>query len=338
MSNKRTMPAFFRSQGFITLIILAGLLVVISIIQNNFWQPSVLKNTIISWTPIILMTMGQAIVIISGGLDMSAGASFSFMICIMASIMKADDPASGVTALLVCALFMVVIGLLNGIAVGIFKLPPLIATFATSYIWLGAALFVMPSPGGECANWVRAFYNFASWENAPQALKDFGEYIPTGVLLIAAACVIWYFVSRSRTGRYIYAVGSDRNLAFESGINTAKIQITAYLLNSLFIMMAALFLLGENQSGSARIGDPYTLQSIASAAVGGVALAGGSGSVFIGIAGAAIIQIVSKIIFYSGISTDYQTILSGVILLAAISVSSIVLAIKTARSKREVKE
>ena len=338
MQQKKQMPAFFRSPGFITLLIFAALLIVTSIVQSNFWQPSVLKNTIISWTPLILMTMGQAIVLIAGGLDMSAGASFSFMICLMASIMKTDDPASGVVAILVCAVFMVIIGVLNGIAVGVFKLPPIIATFATSYIWLGAALLLMPSPGGQCANWVRLFYNFESWNGAPEFLKAFGSVIPTGVLLIAAAIVIWFFVSRSKTGRYIYAVGSNRNISFHSGINTAKIQIIAYVLNSLFIMMAALFLVGENQSGSARIGDPYTLQSIASAAVGGVALTGGTGNVYIAIAGTAIINLVSKIIFYSGISTDYQTILSGVILLAAISVSSIVAAVKNARAKREVAE
>lgn len=334
--SKKAIPAFFKTQGFVTLIIFAVLLIVTTIIQGNFWQPSTLKNTIISWTPIILLTMGQAVVLLAGGLDMSAGASFSFMVCLMAKIMKADDPASGVVAIVVCVIFMLIIGALNGISVGVFKLPPLIATFATSYIWLGAALLLMPTPGGQCVNWVRLFYRFSSWDNAPAALANFGQYVPTGALLIIAACVIWFFISRSKTGRYIYAVGSNRNIAYSSGINTAKIQIIAYTINALFIMFAALFLVGQNQAGSARVGDPYTLQAIAAAVVGGVALAGGSGNVFIAIAGAAIINLVSKIIFYSGISTDYQTIVSGVILLVAISASSIFAVVKHIKAKREV--
>ena len=336
--NKKSVPAFFKTQGFITLLIFAALLIVTTIIQGNFWQPSTLKNTIISWTPLILLTMGQAIVILAGGLDMSSGAEFSFMVCLMARIMVADDPATGVVAIIVCAIFMLIIGVLNGVAVGVFKLPPLIATFATSYIWLGAALVIMPTPGGQCVNWVRAFYRFSSWDNAPAALEKFGEYVPTGALLIIAAVIIWFFVSRSKTGRYIYAVGSNRSIAYSSGINTAKIQIIAYVLNALFIMFAALFLVGQNQSGSARVGDPYTLESIAAAAVGGVALTGGSGNVFIAIAGTAIINLVSKIIFYSGISTDYQTIVSGLILLVAISASSIVAVVKKQRAKKEVEE
>ncbi len=338
MGKTKNIPAFFKTQGFITLLIFAALLIITTVIQGNFWQPSTLRNTIISWTPLILLTMGQAIVIIAGGLDMSAGASFSFMVCLMARIMKADDPATGVTALIVCAIFVVVIGVLNGVSVGVFKLPPLIATFATSYIWLGAALVIMPTPGGECVNWMRLFYRFSSWDNAPAALAKFGEYVPTGALLIIAAVVIWYFVYRSKTGRYIYAVGSNRNVAYSSGINTAMIQIKAYLLNALFIMFAALFLVGQNQSGSARVGDPYTLEAIAAAAVGGIALAGGSGNVFIAIAGTAIINLVSKIIFFSGISTDYQTIVSGLILLVAISASSIIAVIKKQKNKKEVEE
>ena len=335
-NKKRSVPAFFKTQGFITLVIFAALLIVTTIIQGNFWQPATLKNTMISWTPLILLTMGQAIVILSGGLDMSNGAAFSFLVCLMASVMQTDNPMSGVTAIVLCAVFTLIIGVLNGVVVGVFKLPPLIATFATSYIWLGAALFIMPTPGGQCANWVRLFYQFKSWDNAPQALANFSNYVPTGALLIIAAVIIWFFISRSKTGRYMYAVGSNRNIAFQSGINTAMIQIKAYVLNAFFVMLAALFLVGQNQAGSARVGDPYTLQSIAAAAVGGIALTGGSGNVFIAIAGTAIINLVSKIIFYSGISTDYQTIVSGLILLVAISASSIAAFVKNMKAKKEV--
>lgn len=340
MSNTKTksgVPALFKKSEFITIVIFAVMLVLVAVMQGNFFKPSSLQNTIISWTPLILLTMGQAVVLLSGGLDMSSGNAMSFMLCVLAGTMEKDNPQSGVIALVLCVLVMLIVGLVNGLAVGYFKLPPIIATFATSYIWLGAALFIMPSPGGVCVNWMRAFYKFSSVDNMPPALQSFGSYIPTGVLLIIAAVVIWFIVSRTKLGRYMYAVGSNRNIAYESGIKTVKVQIMAYMINSLFIMFAALFLVGENQSGSARIGDPLTLECIAAAIVGGVVLAGGKGNVFVAIAGAAIISLVTKLIYFTGISSDWQTLVSGLILLIAIASSAIIAAFKKLMAKREVR-
>lgn len=328
-SKKETkLPALFRSNEFVTILILVVMVIVVAAFQGNFFTPASLQNTIISWTPLILLTIGQAIVLISGGLDMSSGNAMSFMMCVMAYTMKEDNPASGWTALLLCVIVMILIGLVNGIAVGYFKLPPLIATFATSFIWLGAGLFLMPSPGGECVNWMRVFYKFSSVDNMPEPLKAFGDTIPTGVLLIIAVVVIWFVVRKTKTGRYMYAVGSNRNIAYDSGIQTVKIQITAYMLNSFCIMLAALFLIGQNQSASARIGDPLTLQCIAAAIVGGVLLTGGRGSVFMTIAGAAIMSLVTKLIYFMGVSGDWQTLVSGLILLLAIASSKIIEGVK----------
>ena len=339
MYNKKggfSMPAFFKKTEFITIVIFLIMLSVVAAMQGNFFKLSTLQNTIISWTPLILLTIGQSIVIISGGLDMSSGNALSFMLCILSATMHEENPMSGWIALLLCIIAMIGIGLINGLAVGFFKLPPIIATFATSYMWLGAALFIMPSPGGECVNWMRAFFKFSSVDNMPKMLKYIGGIVPTGVFLIILACLIWYVVSRTKLGRYIYAVGSNRNIAYDNGVKTAKIQIIAYLLNSLFIMFAALFMVGQNQSGSARIGDPLTLKCIASAVVAGVALTGGRGNVFVSIVGAAIISLVSKLIFFSNISSDYQTVVSGLILLIAVASSSIINAVKSAWAKREV--
>ena len=264
---------------------------------------------------------------------MSSGNAMAFMLCILAGIMKSATPGRGVIALLICCLAMVGIGLLNGVSVAYFKLPPIIATFATSYIYLGAALFIMPSPGGSCANWMRVFYKFSSVENMPAALKAFGDKIPTGVLMIVGVIVLWYIISRKKLGRYIYAVGSDRNIAYDSGVKTVKVQIMAYVFDAFCCMLAALFLVGQNQSGSARLGDALTLKSIASAIVGGVSLAGGTGNVYVAIGGAAIISLVSKLISFSGINSDYQTLVSGIILLVAVSSSAIIRLVKTLTAK-----
>ncbi len=318
---------FMHRPEFATVIIFVAMLVIVIALQGNFFEPSSLRNSIISWTPLILLAMGQAIVIIAGGLDLSSGPAMSFMLCVLAATMKKDDPASGGIALILAILVMLLIGAVNGFAVGYLKLPPIVATFATSYIWLGAGLFIMPTPGGECVNWMRAFYDFSSVEGMPAALKSFGEVIPTAVLLIIVACVVWFLVSRTKTGRYIYAVGSDRNVAYQSGINTSKVQLIAYMINAFFALLCALFYVAQNQAGSARLGDPLTLQCVAAAVVGGIALTGGRGNVFMAIIGAIIMSLVSKLIYLANIPAAYQSLVSGIIIIAAIASSAIYTAV-----------
>ena len=83
-TKKKSVPAFVRKPEFVTIIILIIMIIVVAVLQGNFFAPSSLQNMIISWTPIILLTLGQAVVIISGGLDMSSGNAMAFMLCILA--------------------------------------------------------------------------------------------------------------------------------------------------------------------------------------------------------------------------------------------------------------
>jgi ribose transport system permease protein len=128
-------------------------------------------------------------------------------------------------------------------------------------------------------------------------------------------------VRRTRTGRYIYAVGSSSESAYASGIDTARVQMKACMINSLFIFLAALFFVGQNRSGDARLGDPLTLRAIAAAVVGGIALSGGRGSVYFALVGALILSFVNKIIFFANIPYAFQTLVGGAIVIVAIAAS-----------------
>lgn len=141
-------------------------------------------------------------------------------------------------------------------------------------------------------------------------------------------------ISRTKTGRYIYAVGSNSESAYVTGINTSWVQIKACLINSVFIFLAALFFVGQNRSGDARMGDPLTLKAIAAVVVGGIALTGGRGSVYYALVGALIFSLVSKIIFFANIPNAFQTLFSGVIIIIAIAGSQIF----TLSSRKEMEE
>lgn len=309
---------FLRSEasGLIMLLVLLG---ITAFLQKNFFEVKSIVRTINSFAPLVLLAMGQAVVIISGGIDLSSGAALSLFTCILTTVMKQNDPFSGVYALLLTFLAALGTGVINGLGIGYLRIPPVIVTFATSYAWLGIALFLRPTPGGESVPWFRIFYNMRAVEGVPEALKVFATYVPPALLLIVGACFLWYIVSKTRAGRYIYAVGSNIESAYVSGINTGRTQMLACLINAVFIFLAALFFVGQNQTGDARMGGPLTLRSIAAVVVGGIALTGGRGSVYMAIVGALILSFVGRIIFFADIPNAYQTLVSGIIIIAAIA-------------------
>jgi ribose transport system permease protein len=325
---------FVSNHDFPRLLILIAMFAMTAVMQKNFFAMKSIVRNINSFTPLILLTMGQAVVIISGGLDLSVGTALSLLTCVATSVMRQDVPITGVYALLITFAVALVMGLINGVGIGFFRVPPLIVTFATSYIWLGIALFLRPTPGGETVEWFQVFYKIRNIEGAPQALQAFGEIIPPALVLIVLGCILWWIISRTKTGRYIYAVGSNSESAYVTGINTSWVQIKACLINSVFIFLAALFFIGQNRSGDARMGDPLTLKAIAAVVVGGIALTGGRGSVYYALVGALIFSFVSKIIFFANIPNAFQTLFSGVIIIIAIAGSQLY----TLSSRKEMEE
>lgn len=333
-----TFKKFIFKPEFSVLVILAIMLIITAVLQKNFFEAKSMVRNINAFSPLILLTMGQAVVIISGGIDLSVGTSLSLLICVLTYVMKKNDPLTGIYAILITFAVAILIGVINGIGIGYLRIPPVISTFATSFIWLGAALFIRPTAGGESVSWFKVFYNINDVKGAPEFFKTLGSFVPPALILVICGCIIWFLFSKTRTGRYIYAVGSNIDSAYMSGINTAKTQMMACIVNSIFIFLAALFFAAQNQSGDARIGDPFTLRVIAAAVVGGIALSGGSGSVYFALIGALILSFVSKIIFFANIPNAYQTLVSGIIIIIAITASMVyALYNKRALSKGEKK-
>jgi len=334
VNNNSVLKRLVSNPDFSRLFILILMFTLTAVLQRNFFAMKSIVRNINSFTPLILLTMGQAVVILSGGLDLSVGTALSLMTCVLTSVMKEGVPITGFFALAVAFAVAMAIGAINGIGIGYLRIPPVIVTFATSFIWLGIALFLRPTPGGETVDWFQAFYKIRNIETAPAFLKAFGEIIPPALILVLLGCVLWWVVSRTKTGRYIYAVGSNSQSAYETGINTAWVQMRACMINSVFIFLAALFFVGQNRSGDARMGDPLTLKAIAAAVVGGIALTGGRGSVYFALIGALIFSFVSKIIFFANIPNAFQTLFSGVIVIVAIAGSQVY----TLSSRRAMKE
>jgi len=306
-----SLKKFAKSREFPALIILLIIIALNFMLQPNFFDLNVLNVNLRTFTPSILVAIGEAIIILAGGVDLSVGAQMSLVNVILAVMMEDGQTSSIVLALLVAFGASLVMGAVNGLAAGYLNIPPIIGTFATAPIWFGLALFVLPQPGGAIPlSLVRGF----SWKFA---------LISTPLFVILFALLIWQFIKRRPLGRYIYAVGSNEYSAYANGINVRFVKLLSYVLGSVFAYMAAIAITFQAASGDARLGTSYTLTAVAAAVVGGIALKGGQGSVNGAVIGALVLSMVINLIYFANIPSTYQEFMKGIIIIGALAMTAI---------------
>ena len=261
--------------------------------------------------PLVFVAIGQTIVVMNRGFDLSVAGIVAVTNVVVANTMGTGvgGVAWGVTTGLLVGLG---VGLVNGLLVGYLRLPAIIVTLATWSILAGVALYVLPQPGGEVAP------GFADFP-----LQRFGPFPVAFIALVAVPGLAWWPISRSRLGHRLLAVGGDERAAYESGLDVARTKVVAFVLCGLFASIGGLFLTMQAASGDPRIGDPFTLNSIAAVALGGALLSGGRGSVAASVAGALVLATVPSVLFLAGVATDWQYIVAGSILVAAVTLSSL---------------
>jgi ribose transport system permease protein len=288
---------------------------VLFIVINIILDPSVLGNwdrictLALQFAPLVLCSMAQTCILLTGGIDLSLGVSLSMMTAILATTMK-DSPGGVAFALFLAAVTGIVIGLIVGSVVTFARIPAIIVTLAFSYIWKGVTLYILPVPGGHIA---RSFTRFMS-----------GRYVlPGALLMIVLALLIWKCVKNTRMGIAIYAIGDNSRVAYENGINVNRTRLFAYCLSGLFVAMAGMLLVGQTGSGDPNIGNSYQMNSIAAPVLGGVAFSGGIGQMRGTVIGAFIIGSLVNILFFSGVSPFYQYLVQGSVLILVIGFKAV---------------
>lgn len=309
-NSKSSAVKFFRifnNSSAVSFLILLLFLIVNMIVQPNFFSYPTLKTSLLVFTPLILVAIAQGIIIISGSIDLSLGSAISLFNVITAFLLTKGGQIWWVV--LVGFIFMFITsGLLNGIFIGRLRLNPLITTFATSAVFLGIARIILPS--GDHSVVSTSLYKLYT--------SSFFKFIPFPTIILVFGLIIWIVFSKTRTYRYIYAVGSNEEGAFASGISIWKIRLITHLFASIFIALAGLCVLMLTSTGDYRTGGSYTMNSIASVVIGGVALAGGRGGIIGVIFGAIILGVLNNIIFYSQASTYSQILAKGLVIVFAI--------------------
>ena len=258
-------------------------------------------NLVAQAAPLILVSIGQMIVILVRGLDLSVGAVVSLTTAILS--LNAPVYLTLPAAILMAAL----VGLLNGISVTRFMVHPIIATLSIMGITQGVAMFIRPSAGGSVASEIVFLVS-------GQVL---GVYMPV-IWVIVAILLSWKIVHGSRFGLHLFAIGGGET-AGTFGIAEHRNILAAYILSSCFAAAAGIFLAGRIASGDPNIGTQYAVDSITAVALGGTQLAGGIGSVHGTIIGCGLLALIANGMNLLNVSAFVQTIVKGLILVAVIS-------------------
>jgi len=298
-----------------------GMLIVVFAI-NVALQPHLLtrgslSSNIATFAPTILVSAAQAIIVLSGELDLSVGTGVSMLNCALATLPELAGwglwPTLGATFAIA-----VMAGATNGVLVAYVRLPSLIVTFATSAIWFGIALFFRPQPGGSVDPVFGDFYAGSVWG------------VPTALILVLVALGLWSMLQRYPLGRQLLAVGGNPVAAFHAGIDVRWVKFCGYCIAWCFVYLGSLAISAQTLSGDSRLGLPYTLTSVAAVVIGGISLAGGRGSVWGAAFGAIALGLVANVIYFAGIPSIYQEFFKGIVICIALSFTFIVGRRKTA--------
>lgn len=322
---RRTMSRHFRTAvAYTILIVLLGVNIRLN---ERFFTPAVLTSTFNQTMTLLLAGVAQTSVVITGGIDLSVGPMISLSNS-LASAIFVDTPLGIIGSVVIVLAVGALCGLINGLIVVYGRLQPIIVTLATASLYSGAALFLRPRPGGFVprlyGDLLTTRLSTIFQPLTPDPLQgSFLDYIPaSAVLLILILVLIWIPFRRSKWGLWVYAVGSNQDAAYMSGVNVNRAKILAYVMSGLFAAMAGLFLTAQTLSGDASKGGIFTLQSIAVVVLGGTSLFGGSGGVMGTIAGAFVLPIIRSILFFGRVDPLQQPLWEGIVILIAVTLGA----------------
>ena len=297
----------------------AFVLFVIAIVINLILQPNMFaKDTLNSnmrvFLPIILLSVGQAIVLLGGGIDISVGGVVAIVNTVLATRVGLDGSPEKMWQYIFVSLFAgLLAGAINGFFVSYLRLQPIITTYATSFLYAGVALLILPNPGGGIPANVAALYRNST---------PFG--LPLAFYVIAIVLLIWIYISSTRYGKYLYAVGGRAQAAYETAVPVTWVQFSTYVISGFMAALAGIAITMLSGSGNADIGGPMTLNSITAVVIGGNAMSGGVGGVAGPVMGAITLGIIQNIISFANINTWWETLVKATIIVVALAAPGII--------------
>ncbi|AMX00973.1 ribose ABC transporter permease [Rummeliibacillus stabekisii] len=290
---------------------LLGLLLIIIII--SFMSPSFLTatnifNVLRQVSISALIAFGMTFVILTGGIDLSVGSTLALTGAISAGLLAGG--MNPLLAMFIGLLLGALLGAINGVIIAKGKVAPFIATLATMTIFRGLTLVYTDGKPVSGLGDSQAFQLFG---------KGYLFGIPVPVVTMIVAFIVLYFILKQTTfGRRVYAIGGNEEASRLSGINVDRITIAVYALTGMLAALSALILTSRLNSAQPTAGQSYELDAIAAVVLGGTSLTGGRGWIFGTLVGALIIGVLNNGLNLIGVSSFFQQVVKGIVILIAV--------------------
>lgn len=302
------------------------LCIVFSILNPTFASSKNIGNLLRQIAPIILIGIGQSYVLITGNIDLSIGSVVGMSCMISATLMtKGINPWVAVIITILCCL---IVGVINGQLVAKCKLPPFIATLGTMTIARGIAQIVNNN------------YNTDSIGDAAKGFRDFFYYGKTLGLYntIWISIILWlifnFLLSKTRTGRHIYAIGSNVEASKLSGVSIVGTTTKAYIVSAFCASVVGLIICATSGMGTMDAGNMYEMYAVAASVIGGVSTLGGQGILLGTVIGAAIWGVLQNGLQFAGAPVAIRNIVIGIIVVVSVLLDVVVRTGKPRKNKK----
>ena len=313
---------FFKARESSVLVVLVGLCILLAFkSRDTFYSPRTLQNLALSIALLSTFAIGETVVIITGGIDLSLGSVIAFCGMLLGIVVIRVGESSPGLAIPVAVLFTLgvalLIGALNATLIHRLRLPPFIVTLAALTFFRSQSLIINQQMPVTLSKYP-ALIDFVNGRVA--ITKDFGIPYPA-LLLIFIAIAVHVVLARTKVGRHVYSVGSNEQATRLSGVNVGRVKLFAYGTSALLAGVAGILYAGYGGQGDPQSGGGYELNAVAAAVIGGANLNGGQGSVSGTVLGACLLMVIQN-----GINLNLDnasrwegTVIGGVLLLAVLT-------------------
>lgn len=311
--------AFVKIKGREAMVlgIVVAMVVLFSILSPTFRTYPTLVSVLDNSYYITLMALGVTFPLITGGVDLSIGTGLVSYALIGGYLIVHKGVPVGV-GILACVGVGVLIGAFNGMLVAIMDLPPFLATLCTCMITrgLGPALC-----GGFGVSWPSAISAQGAFRKIFKFTSAGGKVVPIGIVLMIVLVIVMSFVlDHTRVGRYIIAIGSNKEATRLAGVNVKFYHMLAYIISGLFAGLAGVAYAATYATIYPGAGAGFELDAIGGAIVGGVSASGGVGTIFGTFLGVFVICLMKVGLPFIGLQANWQQIFTGIVLIAAVLV------------------
>jgi rhamnose transport system permease protein len=300
--------ARFREAGISVFIVI--LVMVVTLRAPRFLTADNFQDILLNISILAIVALGQTMVILTHGIDLSVSSMIGLVAMMVAFVVKQNQGISIPLVILLGMALGAFLGTFNGLIISYGKVPPIIATLGTLSIYRGLVFFY--SQG----TWINSF-------ELPESFKLLSKGTPWGlpnmvIVAILVAVVVYYFLNYTRTGRDIFAIGSNPDAAQFAGIRKDRIIFLVYLLSGIASGLAAVLWASRFESAQTNTALGFELQTVAASVVGGVSISGGVGTVPGVLLGALLLGIIQNALTIVRISPFWQLAAQGLLILIAV--------------------